>query len=292
MKLNNVAAVIILYNPELTCLKESLFSLNKQVGSIVLVDNSENNIQNSIFLEKINLKNIHYLPQGSNLGVAKAQNIGITYSINMGYEYCLIMDQDSVSEEGMVMQLMEDLILLNQRKINIAVIGPTPINKNTQKAYSPRLMKHQFTFFNDIGHIIRVNQLISSGSLIDTNNFLKVGLMDENLFIDGVDHEWCWRAKKHGFYCAMSKKANLYHMLGEGDRKILGISVAISSPFRIFYQYRNFIYLFKKSYVPLYWKLNNMLKYSIKFFYYPIFVFPRQKYLINILKGIYSGMKV
>ena len=28
-----------------------------------------------------------------------------------------------------------------------------------------------------------------------SENFKKVGLMDENLFIDGVDNEWCWRAK-------------------------------------------------------------------------------------------------
>ncbi len=290
MKFNNVVAVVILYNPELNCLKNSLLSLVEQVDKIVLVDNSTDNTKIHNFVEKNNLKNIHYLPQGANLGVAKAQNIGIRYAISQAYEYCLIMDQDSVPDSEMVFHLMEDFILLNERKINIGVIGPIPINKNTQKEYSPRLKKYS-TFFKDIDHILKVDELISSGSLIKTDLFLKVGLMDESLFIDGVDHEWCWRSNKLGYYCVMSKKAKLVHMLGEGDRKVLGIRVAISSPFRIYYQYRNYFYLIKKSYVPLYWKLNNGFKYLIKLFYYPIFIFPRTKYLINIVKGIYAGIK-
>jgi rhamnosyltransferase len=290
MKLKNVVAVIILYNPEENCLKNSILSLIEQVDKIVLVDNSTDNTNINNFLETNNYKNILYLPQGSNLGVAKAQNIGIRYAISRGYEYCLIMDQDSVPDSKMVFQLMEDFILLIKRKINIGVIGPIPINKNTQKEYSPRLKKYSL-FLNEINHILKVDELISSGSLIKTDCFVKIGLMDENLFIDGVDHEWCWRSKKHGYYCAMSKKAKLVHMLGEGDKKILGIRVAISSPFRIYYQYRNFFYLIKRSYVPLYWKLNNTFKYSIKFFYYPIFIFPRLKYLMNIIKGIFDGIK-
>lgn len=290
MKLNNVVAVIILYNPNIDCLNESLNSLIKQVEGIILVDNSIDNSQIVSLIEKINSTKINYLPQGANLGVAKAQNIGISNAISQNYEYCLIMDQDSIVSDGMVFQLLEDYIFLKSRKINLAVIGPTPINKITQKEYAPRLRKN-YPFFNDYDHLIKVNELISSGSLINLQVLNDIGLMDENLFIDGVDHEWCWRANKKGYSCAMSRKAKLQHMLGEGDRKILGISVAISSPFRIYYQYRNFIYLCKKSYVPTYWKLNNMFKYSIKFFYYPIFIFPRTKYLINIVKGIYAGIK-
>jgi rhamnosyltransferase len=290
MKLNNIVAIVILYNPDLDCLNESLNSLIKQVDSVILVDNSIDNNKTSIFLEKINLDNIQYLSQGANLGVAKAQNIGILNAISQDYEYCLIMDQDSIVSEGMVFQLVEDYIFLKSRKINLAVIGPTPINKISQKEYSPRLRKN-YPFFKDYSHLVKVSELISSGSLINLKTFDDTGLMDENLFIDGVDHEWCWRAKKQGFLCAMSKNAKLEHMLGEGDKKILGISVAISSPFRVYYQYRNFIYLSKKKYVPIYWKINNAFKYLIKFFYYPFFISPRFKYLNNIIRGILAGLK-
>ena len=191
MKLNNVVAIVILYNPDLDCLNKSLNSLIKQVDSVILVDNSIDNNKTSIFLEKINLDNIQHLPQSANLGVAKAQNIGILNAISKDYEYCLIMDQDSIVSEGMVFQLVEDYIFLKSRKINLAVIGPTPINKISQKEYSPRIRKN-YPFFNDYDYLIKVNELISSGSLIHLNTFNDSGLMDENLFIDGVDHEWCW----------------------------------------------------------------------------------------------------
>ena len=44
--------------------------------------------------------------------------------------------------------------------------------------------------------LTEVNELMSSTSLIPIEMFSKVGLLEETLFIDGVDHEWCWRAKK------------------------------------------------------------------------------------------------
>jgi rhamnosyltransferase len=198
------------------------------------------------------------------------------------------MDQDSIVSDGMVFQLAEDYIFLKSKGINIAVIGPTPINKITQKEYAPRLRKN-YPFFNDYDHLIKVNELISSGSLIHLETFNDIGLMDENLFIDGVDHEWCWRANKKGYYCAMSKKAKLQHMLGEGDRKIFGIQIAITSPFRVYFQYRNFIQLCRRNYVPIYWKINNAIKFLIKIIYYPLFVRPRILYLKNIFKGIYAG---
>jgi len=289
MKLKRVVAIIILYNPNLSVLNRSINSLKTQVSKIVLVDNTSFNKKVEEFVATLKDERIEYIPLGYNAGVAKAQNIGIEFAIGDNAEYVLIMDQDSITSENMVSLLRDDLVILRENGVEVGVIGPTPINKQTQKAYEPRLRKKRFFLDKDTS-IVKVNELISSGSLIHSQVFAKVGLMDENLFIDGVDHEWCWRAKSLGYFSAMSTKATLEHMLGEGDRKIFGISIAITTPVRLYYQYRNYFYLTKKDYVPLYWKMNNFIKYCIKMIYYPLVVRPRLAYLNNIYRGIKEGI--
>ena len=115
--------------------------------------------------------------------------------------------------------------------------------------------------------------------------------MDSSLFIDGVDNEWCWRAKNKGnldSFVSLDFKMN--HYLGEGDRSFFGIKISISSPFRVYYQFRNFFILCRKSYVPGIWKIKNAVKYTIKFFYLPIFVIPRLEYLKKIFLGTIDGI--
>ncbi|END16895.1 putative rhamnosyltransferase domain protein, partial [Escherichia coli P0301867.8] len=40
---------------------------------------------------------------------------------------------------------------------------------------------------------------MSSGSLTKVDVFKKIGLFDEDLFIDYVDYEWGWRALEKNF---------------------------------------------------------------------------------------------
>ncbi|MBV8254349.1 MAG: glycosyltransferase family 2 protein [Chitinophaga sp.] len=289
--IESVYAIVILYNPQIEQVLKGLSSTLEQVDKVILVDNSPVSQENAILsvLTTKDTSKICYLFNNANLGVAEGQNIGIKKALAFGADFVLILDQDSIPEPMMVKNLMKDYQLLIHLNENVGVIGPVSINKQNNQPYKPRVKK--FTAYEGAPHIWKVTELISSGSLISKTTFEKVGLMDERLFIDAVDHEWCWRAIRYGFSCAQTTSASLGHMLGEGDRKILGISIAITSPFRVFYQYRNYCYLVKESYVPLYWKINNAVKFSIKLIYYPLFVAPRMQYLRNMVKGIKAGMK-
>ena len=115
--------------------------------------------------------------------------------------------------------------------------------------------------------------------------------MDDGLFIDGVDHEWCWRGRRDGYRFFIDEHTPLSHKLGEGDRYFIFRKVAIPTPFRTYYQFRNYFKLLKRSYVPIYWKCSNGFKYLIKMFYFPFFVAPRKEYLKNIFRGIKDGIK-
>ena len=57
-----------------------------------------------------------------------------------------------------------------------------------------------------------------------------------------------------------------------------------------YYQYRNYIKLVQRNYVPFRWKIINFVKYLIKIPYYTIFINGRLKYLKYILIGIAHGL--
>jgi rhamnosyltransferase len=189
--------------------------------------------------------------------------------------------------DGLISQLVTDMEFLISQSILIGGIGPRPVNRVSNKEYRGSIKKGK----KISPHITEVNELISSGTLVSLENYHKVGFLDESLFIDGVDHEWCWRAKKNArlrFF--ISEKAFLSHQLGMGDRFFIFRNVAISTPFRTYYQFRNFFILIRRNYVPLYWKLSNGLKYFIKFFYFPLVIKPRDEYFKMITRGIKDGI--
>jgi rhamnosyltransferase len=277
-----VFAIIVIYNPKPDTLLVNLIAIRSQVNKIILIDNSTN----AFDIDKFPLT-IDAFFRNSNIGgIAHAQNIGIQYSIDNYADFILFMDQDSCPANNMVSILLNDFNIIKSNNINLAAIGPLPINSQINKPYQPRFRNRPSYFFDS--EILDCNELISSGMLVDLKSLQFTGNLDENLFIDGVDHEWCWRAISKGFKLALSKKTTLLHSLGEGDKNILGFRIAITSSFRIYYQYRNYIYLLTQKHVPLKWKINNFIKYAIKFIYYPIFISPY--YFKNILKGIQDGL--
>lgn len=285
---NTVGAVIVLYNPVFEDLKNAIDKLYPQVDTICLVDNSSDDNSNKIkILEKIN-----YIPLCENNGIAKAQNIGIRYLQEKGCQFILFCDQDSSCEEGLVEKLVSMYLNLEENGYNISVVGPTPYNKNTLKGYTDRKEDITDVFETTVDgqhyHIQERFTIPSSYSLARATTFNEVGYMEEDLFIDGVDFEWCWRTR---FY--YNRKAyrvgelKFAHLFGEDTN----LPINRSTSFRLYYQYRNFIRLARREYMPAYWKRKNLIKYIMKFFAYSIFLYPRFENFKQILKGITDGIK-
>lgn len=279
-----VGCILVLYNPKWELTSNVIKYIIPQVDKIFISDNST--VPQPSYLKEIN--NVMYHSMHGNKGIASAQNEGLKYYINNNYDFVFFLDQDSIVEDDMVQTLVEHYLDLESRGYRVGGIGPRPINRQQNKEYRGSVKK---------GVIIdeyttEVTEIISSASLISIEHIKLAGLMDDSLFIDGVDHEWCWRCSyKTGSKFYISEKTHLSHQLGEGDRKFLGKNISIPTPIRTYYQFRNYFILSRRKYVPIYWKLANGLKYIIKMFYYPIFIAPRGKYAKYILKGITIGIK-
>ncbi|WP_010113562.1 glycosyltransferase [Acinetobacter sp. P8-3-8] len=277
-----IGCIIVLYNPNVPMLFKILNEIVNQVSMVYIIDNST--IDNQ--LDFLSYSNVVFEKLGNNIGIASAQNIGINFFKD--YEYILFLDQDSIPPKNLVPTLLENYLFLLDKNIDVGAVGPRPFNRGENKKYEGSIKKGKQLYHN----ITEVSELISSSSLIAVENFNMVGLLEDGLFIDAVDHEWCWRAKAIGNYrFFIIEDVLLSHQLGEGDKKFLGINVYIPAPIRTYYQFRNYIKLLNRNYVPFYWKFSNGVKYIFKYFYYSTFVSDGNKYMKYMNKGIWDGFK-
>lgn len=281
-------AIIVLFNPEIEELDAALKLLVPQVDEICLVDNSSVSLADH-FSRK---EKIHYIPLLNNRGLAAAQNIGIEHFKKQRYEFVLFSDQDSSCSQGLVEQLREVYMELEEKGYKVATVGPTPLNKKTGKSYyrKKRAIRDKFRiqYGNKTFSITEMYSIISSYSLIRLSTFDEIGTFEEDLFIDGVDNEWGWRALAlKGMKSFLIDDLAIYHFMG-GKTKL---PIKKSSAFRLYFQYRNFIILSRRDYTPAFWKWHCLWTYILKLFFYPVFESPRLQNLKNMLRGIRDGFR-
>jgi len=275
-----IAVIIVLYNPSESDIDNVRDIAGKNFG--VIIDNSC-----TPFTEKSIVGNMKYICNRKNMGIAEAQNIAIREILKSGrYTHIVFLDQDSRVPQTYIADILREFKNTNQY-IKLAIIGPTVINVVTGKEDRSVIHKYQI---NDKGFSER-RQIISSGSCVSTEALEKIGFMDGRLFIDYVDFEWCWRASAKGYKCGISKNVCINHKVGTKDLPLGKYKIIVSSPFRYFYQYRNFLWLMGRGYVPIQWKLATGIKMIMRFIYFPFFVENGTvcwKYMCN---GIMAGLK-
>ena len=284
LKIKQIYTVLVSYNATEQELNLVVNELLRQTSFVVICNNSK--IDLIYHHPKIKVLNF-----GDNLGIARAQTLGMTWAYEDGADFVLQMDQDSLPDPDMVKLLLESYLALGIANYNIGLIGPRAYDRYSKKLQSN---KSNLAFFQkgkivvDFEGIDFVDSMISSGSLIPKIAFQKNGGMLDELFIDHVDLEYCWRLKANGFLIARNNKAKLAHRSGEGRLRFLIIfDVAVSAPIRHYYWFRNFLYLFNRNYVPTYWKLINAHKIIFRILFYPFFLnngFERLKFMLLGLK--------
>lgn len=243
-----ILAICVLFNPSEIIVDKwkRICNCNKNTF-FYFVDNSE---KSHVLLDSLNC---NYMFCGENIGIAAAQNIGIDYAIKYDFSHVLFFDQDSDIDESYICDIFFEFERVKNFVPNLAMLGPLIIDKDCGKAYKNDDVVSENGFS-------LCSALISSGSITSVDLIKKVGLMEEKLFIDFVDFEWCWRAQQCGLACARTHKVLLSHKVGLASKKVLGFPIIISKPFRYFYQYRNMVWMLKRDYVPLAWKIKSVVR--------------------------------
>jgi rhamnosyltransferase len=272
----SLTVIIVVYHPSLQQASriDNLDFIHK-----IVIDNTPKRNNKSLFSDSVD-----YIPLNENMGIGFAQNVGIKRAEELGYKHIIFFDQDSCVDKTLVENLYQSYCDLYNSDPRIGVLGPRIVNKRTHELYKSHCLS------ND-GYTI-VPTLISSGSITRLSVIKDVGLFDESLFIDYVDHEWCWRCRKFGYHCIISSNISMLHSVGKRSVSIFGLDFIESASFRYFYQYRNFLLLLRRDYVPIKWKIRTTVRNMVGLLVYPIISSEHKKALVNIMDGIKCGLKI
>ncbi|MDO6617655.1 glycosyltransferase family 2 protein [Shewanella sp. 6_MG-2023] len=277
-----IGAIIVVFNPEHSMVERLLTRVYGQVEQVIIIDNSPHeNSFNSI------IEHYEYIHFPDNVGIAAAHNHGLATLLASGFEYGLLLDQDSLIPEDMVFRLSSLLVASKAMTQNIAAIGPSIKCSFNNRSIRAKYQKDIF----DYDELVGANQIIASGMLIDLGYLDEIGYKDESLFIDGVDHEWCWRARSKGLVIARAKKVEMVHRLGDSRSKFIGVTYRVGSPIRLYYQFRNILILIRRPYVPFYWKVRCLGLMPFKFLLNSIMQNDKKERCSYMLKGIVDGVK-
>lgn len=222
-----VAAVVVWYHPTPEYLN-NLASYAGWVGHTWVIDNSA--ADHAAWLSKH--LNVTYISLGGNRGIAHALNESCRLASNAGYGYILTMDQDSYFDAGQLHQhLDEALKVIKNDNVAIVAAGFEDIN------------------LSDIPELRECDSVITSGNLLDLAAWSTVGGFDGKLFIDQVDHEFCYRLRRHGYRILINGAVTMHHEVGDPlVGKFLGRRVHTSNHgwIRRYYHMRNSLYLRQK----------------------------------------------
>lgn len=274
-----IGVIVIIYGSSKISIGDKLLPYN---SILILVDNTPNQD-----LGLSNDYNHFYLPLRKNVGIAEAQNRGINIAIKRNCTHVIFFDQDSIVDEGFIENMVKEYERIVNKNPKLFLLGPTIFNGRNQQEYKSSIHKESVTDYDFIPR----REIISSGSCVRVNKIQRVGMLEECLFIDYVDFEWCWRANKIGLESGITPYVKLIHFVGQQEYYILGQLIIISSPSRYFFQIRNYLWLLRSKHVPIAWKINTGLKRLLFTPTIPFKVTSWRNIYWNIWRGLIEGLK-
>jgi rhamnosyltransferase len=248
----------------------------------------------SAFLEQVETRGIAVVRSPINIGLGAAMNRAAEHARAEGFTYLLLLDQDSLLNPEMVITLRiayEDL----RKTTKVAAVGPQFSDRRS--GHIAPFVKICFPlnrkFFGGIGQRITCDFLISSGSLLPLEILERIGGMDESLFIDNIDMEWCFRARHRGFALYGICDAKMRHSIGDALRAtwLKPSGIIIHSPIRLYYIMRNRILLYRRKETPVIWIAQDVPRLFLKFFGTLFLISPRLQYLRMMTLGLIDGIR-
>ncbi len=279
---NRVAAGIVTYNPEIERLQQNIEAvIRNNIQRIFIVDNGSKNIDS---IEKLTGRyhEVNILKNENNKGIACALNqIFQMAEKTKKCEWVLTLDQDSVIEDF----LMDIYSLYYQEKED--VVSVTSLRR--ERAYD-LVQKHSEE------ETEYVNRCITSGNLVKITAWETVGGYDDELFIDMVDYDFCYKLREHGYKILRVNRVCILHELGKPNIiRFLGKNRAVlnHNAKRKYFYTRNYTYLLRKYKKNMHYDGESF--YALMRFFIKTFIYEkegRKDKLHNMIKGLIDGLRM
>jgi rhamnosyltransferase len=237
--LTRTCGLVISYNPDKQ-LVQNIKNLVKQVDKVIVVDNGSfdvNSIKCLNAIENLRNPNVQIVLNEKNLGIATALNQGISLSIEKNYEWLLTFDQDTLVPDRFIDSLFDCYDNIESKQ-DIAMLCPLRVDS----------IPYQKSLF-DSNSYRYISSTMTSGSLMKISVIKDIGMFDESLFIDWVDHDYCMRAKIAKYKIVQSINTPLFHVAGNITQHVLfskKIPTSNHSALRRYYMSRNRTICYKR----------------------------------------------
>lgn len=258
--------------PDFVGFQQRIQALRQTLGLVVLVDNNPLPDARIAALDGGGVRVIHWANRG---GLAGGFNAGIGVAVAAGVQWVTLLDQDSVIDPRSLLLLREawqlhpDHLLLVGPSIQDMDGTPTPPLTTGDPYDRPRL-------------------LISSGTTFLSRDWCRLGLFHAELFIDFLDHIWCFRAVHRGFQLLQDRRVLLAQRFGARHPHPIcrRLGMKLYNPMRHYYSLRNLRWLCRQPEVPLDLKAKEVLKMLVKPWLWLLFE-PRRR--ANV-RAIWAGL--
>ena len=244
---------------------------------VVLVDNNPQ----QLMYRGSSLVNTELVFNGNRGGIAGGLNRGIECALAAGSTWITLLDQDSRIEAEQIMLLVSAWDVYPGQQL---MVGPSIWDEQRQERHG--------RWEESVDGFDTTRLLISSGTTFRSSDWPQLGAMHEGLFIDFVDHAWCFRAQARGFQLLQHAFVRLRQQFGAKHPNALCRfwGMQFYSPERHFYALRNLRWLCLQPYVPLDLKVKELLKMLIKPLLWLMFEPRRLANLNAILSGLMAPL--
>lgn len=267
------ASVVVLYNNTEDELKNITYYTN-QVDSIYVIDNSlESCLESLKSILYDSWEKINYFHFPENIGLSRALNFGIKKASKDGCEWALILDADSIVSSPII-KIYESYI---KQYDNVAVYAPVHLTDRNRESV--------FEGIRD------VRWSMTSGCIFNIPIFNKLGGFNENLFVDGLDIDYCFKARENGYKIKKCGNATINHFPAETKslfilRKCV-FKYGIASPWRYGLRISSTLW------IALRYRSPRMMLAVIEIWLKVLLLFDNKKaYFEEMKKGLGEGWKM
>jgi rhamnosyltransferase len=223
----NICAVVVTFHPD-EGFAARVSKLADQVKRTIVVDNSGNGVIEANISSLSQSANIQLIENSTNVGVATALNQGVRTALRQSFKWVLTMDQDTMPSKRMIEFLCNSFAAYPKPE-TIAVIGSAYEGMRGGGGDNP-------------SKYVAERTVITAGSLTSVAAFEKAGGFREDLFIDGVDEDFCLRVRRAGYAVLRATEVGMEQSIGAQTRARFiwrGVGISNHSAVRHYYMTRN-----------------------------------------------------
>jgi len=236
--MNKLAGVVVTYYPDKQELEKNIHSYLRSLDILYVIDNTDKDDPVlAVAIKSISSK-IVYIANRKNTGIGAALNKAAAAALRGGYTWLLAMDQDSYFQDEQLVLYQKTFLTSFFHRTDVAALAPSYVKEKHLEPAGTDAHKE-------------VKAVITSGSLINLEIWNRLKGFEEKLFIDEVDHEYCYRAIHEGYHVILLPNIYFEHSLGTTRQAgyfgpIARKNRRVYPAARVYFMVRNYLYVRKK----------------------------------------------